>query len=195
MSKNYPFHRSYLIVLSLAILATGSCATYYSTKDLKKGVTGQFDISMFDQETSDKYDWTKLKGDYGLFVFSYRLTAFGETDGKFDTIDYREGLRIFEHRFEPDQPDTFVKVLEFELLKELKEKIGHSEEYTLRIFMPCTFVKRQLIYGGVAEIDAKPGFSQCVAELWLDPIFTDFLNANKDQLESVVVDTIKLKSK
>ncbi len=182
------------LALSLVLCAFNGCTTY-SAKDLKKGVTGQFDISMFDQETSDKYDWTKLKGDYGLFAFSYRLTAFAETGGKFETIEHHEGLRIFEHKFEPNQPDTIVKVLKFELLKEMTKKLGYSKGFKYSLYMPCTFVRRQLIYGGVAEIDAKPGFSQYVAELWVDPIFTEFLDANKNRLESVVVDTIKLRSK
>ncbi len=182
------------LVLSLILCVLNGCTTYLA-KDLKKGVTGQFDLSMFDQETSDNYDWTKLKGDYGLFAFSYRLTTFAETGGKFETIEHHEGLRIFEHKFEPNQPDTIIKVLDFELLREITEKLGYSKGYKYSLCIPCTFVKRQIIYGGVAEIDAKPGFSQCVAELWVDPIFTDFLNANRGQLESVVVDTIKLRSK
>lgn len=181
-----------LIILEGLFLA---CGTTYSSQDLKKGITGQFVTGSTNKVEVDRFDWSKLKGDYGLFAFSYRLAAFGGKAESRDTIEYHSGLRIFKHKFKSGRGDTTLKVIDFPVLKEKTPQFGFTEVSTLHLRLRCIFVKHQLTYGGVLEIDARPNFPEVVAELWPDSLFTKFLAANKNRWQSIPVDTIKINTK
>ena len=150
-----------LIAICTVIFFALSCTTYFS-KDLKKGVSGQFATSPSDVEKRDKYDWSKLKGDYGLFVLFLPNDCVAGSPDKYGSIGHNEGLRIFEHHFKSKDSDTIVKIMDFKVLGSSTQKFGYRETRTLHLRIPCQFVKRQLTYGGVVEIDAKEMLPQYV---------------------------------
>jgi hypothetical protein len=172
-----------------------ACGPYYSAKDLKKGVTDEFNRGNASKVEQDRYEWSKLQGNYGLVAFSYRLSAQQGSGEKRDTIGYHSGLRIFEYKFKKEQGDTAHRVIDLVVLSWLKLGFGYNSNTDLHLNLPCLFVKHQLIYGGVVEIDARNEFPEVVAELWPDSLFTDFLAANKDRWQTIPVDTIKINTK
>ena len=130
-----------------------SCSTT-QIKTPPDGITNKF----FNKNTSElkdisNYDFSKLKKNYGLVIFSYEVTGL---TGSSLTLEEKSktGIRIWEKKFSDDGWEVYQ---EFKTIKLWETKtIGPNFNFsgpslstsTASVDVEITFMKNRIVYGG-----------------------------------------------
>jgi hypothetical protein len=183
----------FVVGMLLAMIVV-SCVTY-SIKEPKMGVTKKFRSGVSSAESGGTYDWSKLQGNYGLYVFSYEIAGPNGNLG-FEVKQVRkQGLRVWEKKFSTGQPDSLFEVNAFSAYEEQHPNPLFTEIRQARVGIPCLYIKGHVVYGGhlnVMVTDISPVDSSSST---IDSIFSQFLRDNEEHLTGIKVDTFRVLKK
>ncbi|MFZ1682548.1 MAG: hypothetical protein WAU88_00320 [Candidatus Zixiibacteriota bacterium] len=171
-----------------------SCVTY-SIKEPKIGVTREFRSGVSSAESGGTYDWSKLQGDYGLYVFSYEIAGPDGNGGVEVKQVRKQGLRVWEKKFSMGQPDSLFEVNSFSAYEVKHPNPLFTEIRQARVGIPCLYIKGHIVYGGhlnVMVTDISPVDSSSSS---IDRMFSQFLSDYEEHLTGIKVDTFRVMKK
>jgi hypothetical protein len=197
-SKNYSEKLLWGATLLVSVLLVAGCVTY-STKEPKRGVTTQLVKGMSEHwrntpysRNDGGYDWSKLKGDYGLYVFSYKVRGRSGTNFTGSGLTTKEGFRVWEHKFLENESDSVREAVSFDAT-DVSHRGGYIETtYFTKISILPVYKKGRVVYGGLIDVAANEAFPDVFTRFTADSLWEQFLSFHSENLVGIPIDTVAI---